>query len=158
MTEENTRELAQLKDLYHYIEFNSAHGIYRSEFFTLAAQSLKGTIGEPRSIRHAKALANVLDTMNLVVQPYEILGGTIAGIYPKIENIPSYEESKAEGRGVIEKYIEAKKASPINTRQSMFARIHYHGRIPYTDLQRMIQELETESKTSEEISHADPSP
>ena len=152
-----TRELGQLRDLYNYIEYNSSHGIYRSEFFKLAGQSLRQTLDEPRAIRHAKALANILDTMDLVVHPYEILGGSIAGIYPRVDEIPSYEESKAEGRGVVEKFLEKRKAGakPFIGRQSMFARIHYHGRIPYDDLQRMINELELEFQANTEVTHSE---
>jgi formate C-acetyltransferase len=154
---ESSRKIKQLRDLYDYIEYNTSHGIYRSEFFRLAGESLRQTIGEGRLIRRAKALANVLGKMDIVVQPYEILGGTIAGIYPKAENIPPYEESKAEGRKAIEDYLktENKNKDVVFARQTMFARIHYHGRIPYEDLQRMIRELEAEFSDKEDINHAE---
>lgn len=141
-----TREYLEkrVKELREFVEYNNHNGVYRSEFFRLTGENLRKTIGEPRQIRRAKATVNLLDNVDLLVQPYEVLGGTIAGMYPKIET-PPYEERKQEAREVIEKYIKNRTdEDKTKSRVTVYSRVHYHGNIAYDDLQRIIKELEAE--------------
>lgn len=133
----------KLQQLYDYIEERCANGVYRSSFFDLAGESLKETLGQPRQLRRAKAFENVLKKMELVVQPYELLGGTIAGIYPRVE-VPSYEELKAQGRREVIENGAKCKGDPTWQRQALYGRILYHGRVKFEDMQRIIDELTEE--------------
>lgn len=134
----------RLQKLYDYIEDRSANGVYRSAFFDLAGESLAETLNQPRQIRRAKALENVLGKMDLVVHPYELLGGSIAGIYPEVQ-APSYEESKEEGRRCVMEYLAHREAGErTKERQALYGRILYHGRIRFADMQTIIDELTEE--------------
>lgn len=134
----------KVRALREYVEYNNSHGVYKSAFFALAGESLKATTGQPRQIRRAEATVNLLDKVDLLVQPYEVLGGTIAGMYPKVE-MPPYEERKKEARAVILKYIENRvDHDKAKSRITVYSRIHYHGNIEYQQLQQVIEELSEE--------------
>jgi len=134
----------RVNELREFVEHNNNTGVYKSDFFRIAGESLRDTINEPRQIRRAKATAHLLDNVGLAVQPYEVLGGTIAGMYPKAE-MPSYEERKKEAEKVIEKYLEQRTDEDKNkSRITVYSRIHYHGNIDYRQLQQIIKELTQE--------------
>ncbi len=138
-----TREYLEkrAKELREYVEYNNQHGVYRSEFFRLAGESLRETKDEPRQIRRAKATANMLNKVDVPVQPYELIGGTIAGLYPKTE-VPAYEERLAEAENVIRKYAENRTEEDKEAaRITVYSRIHYHGNIAYQQLQKIIETL-----------------
>ena len=138
-----TREYLEkrAKELREYVEYNNQHGVYRSEFFHLAGESLRETKDEPRQIRRAKATANMLNKVDVPVQPYELIGGTIAGLYPKTE-VPPYEERLAEAENVIRKYAENRTEEDKEAaRITVYSRIHYHGNIAYQQLQKIIETL-----------------
>ena len=138
-----TREYLEkrAKELREYVEYNNQHGVYRSEFFHLAGESLRETKDEPRQIRRAKATVNMLNKVDVPVQPYELIGGTIAGLYPKTE-VPAYEERLAEAENVIRKYAENRTEEDKEAaRITVYSRIHYHGNIAYQQLQKIIETL-----------------
>ena len=131
----------RVNELRNFVENNCRGVVYRSEFFKLAGESLKETLGEPRQLRRAKATAHLLNKVDLVVQPYEVLGGTIAGLYPKAETAP-YEERKKEAEEVIRKYIANRtEEDKDQSRVTVYGRIHYHGNIEYSHMQSIIEEL-----------------
>ena len=135
---------ARVRELREYVESKSRHGVYRSKFFRLAGESLRETIGEPRQLRRAKATAHLLDHVDLLVLPHEVLGGTIEGLYPKVE-VPPYEERKAEAEKVIRKYAASRREEDRQaSRVTVYSRIHYHGNIAYTQLQKIVEELARE--------------
>lgn len=142
----------RVQELREYVESNNHNGVYRSDFFRLAGESLKETIGEPRQIRRAKATVNLLNKVNLLVQPFEVLGGTIAGMYPKAE-VSAFSERKKEAEAVIRKYA-GNRASDDKTksRVTVYSRVHYHGNIAYDELQQIIQELSEELGERYELS------
>lgn len=144
----------RVKELHDFVEKNNKNDqVYKSDFFRLAGESLRETIGEPRQIRRAKATAHLLDHVNLVVQPYEVLGGTIAGLYPKAEVAP-FEERKAEARKVIEAYLKTRTDEDrTRSRVTVYSRVHYHGNIAYDQLERIDRELEGEMGEACDISY-----
>ena len=134
----------KLQKLYDFTEYNNSHGVYRSEFFGIVGPALREHADKSIPMRRALALEKLLDESVLVVQPYEMLLGTIAGTYPKVE-MPPYEERKEEGRKVVLDYIEKKKRDGENYdksgRHTLYSRIHYHGNIEYAQMQKMIKDL-----------------
>lgn len=145
----------RLQKLYDYIEERSANGVYRSAFFDLAGESLAGTLNQPRQIRRAKALENILGKMQLVVHPYELIGGSIAGIYPEVQ-APSYAQSKEEGRRCVMEYLARReKGERTRERQALYGRILYHGRIRFVDMQSIIDELTDEMGERYDITRAE---
>ena len=135
---------SRAKELREYVEYKNHHGVYRSEFFRLAGESLRETVGEPRQLRRAKATAHLLDNVNLLVQPHEVLGGTIAGMYPLVE-MPSFEERKEEARQVILRYAAQRTEDDMSkARQAVYSRVHYHGNIEYRQNQKIIDQLTKE--------------
>ncbi len=146
---------SRLQNLYDYIEGRNRSGVYRSSFFDLAGESLQKTQGQPRKLRRARAFEHVLANMELVVQPYELLGGTIAGIYPEV-NVPSFEESKEEGRRRVLEYLAQRKGDELpQMRQALYGRILYHGRIEYDALQNIIDELTVELGAEYDVTRAE---
>lgn len=138
-----TREYLEkrAKELREFVEYNNNNGVYRSEFFRLAGESLRETKDEPRQIRRAKATANVLNKVETPIQPYELIGGTIAGLYLKTE-VPEYEERLREAEDVIRKYAQNRtEEDKEQARITVYSRIHYHGNIAYNELQKIIEEL-----------------
>ena len=138
-----TREYLEkrAKELREFVEYNNNNGVYRSEFFHLAGESLRETKDEPRQIRRAKATANVLNKVETPIQPYELIGGTIAGLYLKTE-VPEYEERLREAEDVIRKYAQNRtEEDKEQARITVYSRIHYHGNIAYHELQKIIEEL-----------------
>ena len=141
----------RIMKLRDYVEYNCEHYVYRSQFFALAAASLRETLGEPRMTRRAKAFANLMDNVDLVVHPYELLGGSIAGIYPKVD-VPPPAERRAGAREAIERYIATRRpGDEKRMRRTMFSRIHYHGSILYDDLQQLIREFAEEYRDDPRI-------
>lgn len=143
----------RVKELRKFVEdSNHSDAIRRSEFFRIAGESLKETIGEPRQVRRAKATAHLFDTVDLVVQPHEVLGGTIAGIYPQVE-VPPYEERKEEAKKRILEYLKTRtEADRTQSRITVYSRIHYHGNIDYDQLQNIIEELSAEMGEQYDVS------
>jgi len=134
----------RVHELREYVEYNNNNGVYKSDFFRLAGESLRETKDEPRQLRRAKATAHLLDNVDLLVQPYEVLGGTIAGMYPKVA-MPEYEVRKKEAEEVILHYIDGRTDEDKNkSRITVYSRIHYHGNIDYKQLQQIIKELTEE--------------
>lgn len=83
----------------------------------------------------------MLNKVDVPVQPYELIGGTIAGLYPKTE-VPAYEERLAEAENVIRKYAENRTEEDKEAaRITVYSRIHYHGNIAYQQLQKIIETL-----------------
>lgn len=145
----------KLQALYDYIEDRCANGVYRSSFFDFAGESLRETIGEPRPIRRAKAFKNVLEKMDRVVQPYELLGGTIAGIYPEVQVAP-YEVNREDGRQAVLRYLEKREQGYRTAeRQALYGRILYHGRIKFEEMQQIIDELTAEMGEKYDITRAE---
>ena len=131
-------------------------GVRKTTFYPLIAQSLKKTLGEPRQLRRAKAFAHLLDNVSLAVLPAEILGGSIIGMWPVVEEA-SYDEQISSAIEAVEKEIslesEAKKAQ-VNgirfeanvkrghSRFALMARDHYDANISYAAMQRIIREVQ----------------
>lgn len=145
--------LNRAQELRQYVEYKNNHCVYRSEFFRLAAESLRETIGEPRQVRRAKATVHIFDHVNLVVQPYEILGGSIASIYPEVE-VPSYKVRKEEARQQLLKYVRERSDSERGeARITLYSRVHYHSSILYPQLQKIIKELHEEMGEQYQLTH-----
>ena len=131
-------------------------GVRRTTFYPLIARSLAETAGEPRQIRRAKAFAYLLDNVELVALPHEILGGSIIGMWPVVPEAP-YEEQRASAFEAVKKYIEYDAAEDdaepkgisfearVKRRHSRFAlmaRDHYNANIRYEAMQRLIREVQ----------------
>jgi formate C-acetyltransferase len=129
-------------------------------FYQLAYDSLINTCKEPVQIRRAKAEAHILDNAPLPVLPYELIAGTMTGICPALDIVPSYETQKAKGIQVLDDYI-AKKAgagekdenernslktfeavlTTQKTRWALMDRVNHDTNISYRDLQKLIAEM-----------------
>lgn len=140
-------------ELRQYVEYKNNNCVYRSEFFRLAGESLRETKGESRQVRRAKATAHVFDHVKLVTQPYEVIGGTIASIYPQVETAP-YEERKEEARQTLLQYVQERSEAERNeARITLYNRVHYHSSILYQQLQRIIRELFEEMGEAYDLTH-----
>ena len=140
-------------ELRRFVEDKNNNYVYRSEFFRLAGESLRETKGESRQTRRAKATAHVFDCVNLIAQPYEVIGGTITSIYPPVETAP-YEVRKEEARQELLRYVSRRsEADRKEARITLYNRVHYHSSILYRDLQQIIKELFAEMGDAYDLSH-----
>ena len=148
---ERTRQLQQ-----HIHDLNDS-GVRRSTLFGFLAESLKETAGEPRPIRRAKAFAHLLDNVDQVVLPYELLAGSILGMWPVAEGLPPYEERRKEAIQAIEQYLERKRNQGQATwgRRwgSMMLRDHYDANIEFSDLQNLIREMSERYADAPDLDH-----
>ena len=145
--------IGQLRE--HIQELNDA-GVRRTLFPRLVAESLKKTEGEPIAIRRARAFANVLDRAPHVALPHELLAGSILGIWPLAEGLPSYEQRRDEAIKSLEDYREWKrKASDVELDRSMrwalMARDHYNASVTFAGLQRLIAEMQEHFAEAEDL-------
>ena len=140
----------------HIHQLNRA-GVRRTTYFPLVADSLRATQGEPAPIRRAKAFANLLDRVELVVLPHELITGSVLGMWPLATDLPPYEQRLAEARRVVAHYLGRKRRGelrPGQTQQSRWAlmeRDHYDANVTYDDLKRLIRTLEEEYAGTEDV-------
>ena len=115
-------------------------GVRRTTFYPLVSESLEQTRDRPRQIRRALAFAHLLDTVDQVVLPHELLAGSITGMWPLAEPQPTLEQHLSEGRRVLREYRERRRldspATPVG-RSALMARDHYDSRIRFSDLQQV---------------------
>jgi len=134
--------IAKLRD--HIGQLNDA-GVRRTTFYGLVADSLRLTVGEPRPIRRAKAFAHLLDRVDQVVLPHELLAGSILGMWPVAEGLPPYEARRREAIEVLDRFLRDKRETGRQTGGrrwgSMMLRDHYDANVSFADLQRLIAEM-----------------
>ena len=142
-------------------------GVRKTTFYPLIAESLVETLDLPRQIRRAKAFAYLLDNVIQTVLPYELLGGSIIGMWPLVEDVP-YEDNLKAAYEAVENEINPKKQEPekelveglsfearVNrrflSRFALMARDHYNANIRYSDMQNIIKELKIHYKGNDKI-------
>jgi formate C-acetyltransferase len=140
-------------------------GVRKTTFYPLIAQSLKATIGEPRQIRRAKAFEHLMDNVGLAVLPFEVLGGSIIGMWPLTEEAP-LDGQRGFAFAAVEKYINQNEADDgaepkgisfearVKRRLSRFAlmaRDHYNANIRYETMQQLIREVQKAYEGSDKI-------
>lgn len=122
-------------------------GVRRTAFYPLISESLERTRDTPRPLRRAMAFAHLLDRVEQVVLPHELLAGSITGMWPLAEEHDTPEQRVREGRRAIEEYLENRRRRPPDRtveRWALMARDHYEARIRFSDLQQVARELAQE--------------
>jgi len=151
-------------------------GVRKTTFYPLIYESLKETEGKPLQVRRALALEHLLDNVKLEVFPYELLGGSILGMWPVDPEQPVYEDVIRRAEGFIEKKINpsqnrddfippgggslrqdkgerAKGMAPLmKARFALMARDHYDANVDYLTLQKVIKTMQEKYKGSNRIS------
>jgi len=142
-------------------------GVRKTTFYPLIAESLAATLDKPRQIRRAEAFAYLLDNVVQTVLPYELLGGSILGMWPLVEDVP-YEDHLKSAYDAVENEINPVKREPekeqveglsfearVNrrflSRFALMARDHYNANIRYSDMQNIIKELKAHYEGNEKI-------
>ena len=142
-------------------------GLRQTLLYQNLSESLRETLGESRTIRHAKAFAYHLDHVGQPVLPADQLAGSITGMWLVDEarnNLP-YAAFRAEAVQALEAFLESirnSKPAPYRIRgtafedngtryhvsrkdiprsASLMARDHYNANIQYPVLQRLIQDM-----------------
>jgi pyruvate-formate lyase len=150
-------------------------GVRKTTFYPLVAESLAMTEDEPAQIRRAKALVYLLDNVKLEVFPYELIGGSILGMWPVDPVQPTYEEVLERAETIIQNHINppddgtdfippgggffrrrtrerAKGTAPMmRARFALMARDHYDANVPYMMMQKAIKEMQERYADSDEI-------
>jgi formate C-acetyltransferase len=151
-------------NLKKFIEDLMDAGVRKTTFYPLIAESLAKTLGEPQQIRRAKAFARLLDNVEPEVLPYELLGGSILGMWPLDPDVPGYDEQYQQAKNAIEDFISGKQKKSSNGisfeaqagksrpgRFALMARDHYNANIDYSRLQSVTAQLKKEYENSEKI-------
>jgi formate C-acetyltransferase len=156
--------IAQLKK---NIEALMDEGVRKTTFYPLIAESLAKTKGQPQQIRRALAFEHLLDNVKLEVLPYELLGGSILGMWPVDTEVPHYEDQYALAEKAIEDVLSSQgtvesetdsiryEARAVKTRLgrlALMARDHYDANIDYTRLQAITKDLKKKYEGSGKIS------
>lgn len=138
-------------------------GVRKTTFYPLLGESLAQTPGEPRAVRRAKAFVYLMDHVNQVVLPHELVAGSILGMWPLDEKPLSYEELLASADEAVQKYIDVKTGkdtteetriavgfkkgtSAGQARWALMARDHYDTNATFADMQSIIHTLEDKYK------------
>lgn len=137
---------SRIDNLKLYIKQLNDAGVRKTYFYELVGKSLKNTLGEPSPIRRAKAFSYLIDNVELVVNPYELVAGSILGLCPIAKQLPNYETREKEAVAVLEEYCKQKEASgrefDKTTRFALISRDHYEANISYDELQRLISKMQ----------------
>lgn len=143
-------------------------GVRRTTYYIIIAESIRQSAGEPVQIRRAKGIAYLLDNVEEAVLPYELIAGSITGMWPLEEKQPVYEEQKKQAISLLEKYISEKSNNRGNKvkkvlktfdadfnskehRWAMMLRDHSDANIDYHRLQELISEMREYYSGSEKI-------
>ena len=146
-------------------------GVRKTTFYTMAAQSLKSTQGQPRQLRRAKAFAHILENVALEVHPYELIGGSITGMWPLDPDVPDFDTQYAMAVDAVEDYIahrddpidaqeislrfEVQAARAADGRFALMARDHFNGNIDFQRLQKVNALLKEKYAGSRKITPAE---
>jgi formate C-acetyltransferase len=108
-----------------------------------------------------------LDNVKQEVLPYELLGGSILGMWPVDPHVPDYEDQYALAEQAIEDSVSSRSRSESETdsiryeasavkarlgRLALMARDHYDANIDYTRLQAITQDLKKKYEGSDKVS------
>ncbi|MEA4970547.1 MAG: pyruvate formate lyase family protein [Candidatus Pelethousia sp.] len=147
-------------------------GVRKTIFYTTVAASLRDTQGEPRQIRRAKAFVYLLERVPQQVHPYELLGGSITGMWPVDNAVPDFDTQYQAAVGAVENFI-AHKNDPADSSQislrfevqvaraagggrfALMARDHYNGNIDFGRLQQINARLKEAYADSSEVQPSD---
>lgn len=132
-------------------------GVRKTTFYTLAAQSLQQTQGQPLQLRRAEAFRYLLEQVALDVHPYELIGGSITGMWPVDPDVPDYETQYAQSVQAVNDFIahkddpepeeeislrfEVQAARAAGGRFALMARDHFNGNIDFSRLQKINEQL-----------------
>lgn len=146
-------------------------GVRKTTFYTMAAQSLKSTQGQPRQLRRARAFAHILENVALEVHPYELIGGSITGMWPLDPDVPDFDTQYAMAVDAVEDYIahrddpidaqeislrfEVQAARAADGRFALMARDHFNGNIDFQRLQKVNALLKEKYAGSRKITPAE---
>jgi len=147
-------------------------GVRKTTFYPLIAESLAQTEGLPTQIRRAKAMEYLLDNVKLEVFPYELLGGSILGMWPVDPVQPKYEDLIVQAEKFVEEYINPSQekepvyfygrarrnerpasgtAPMMKSRFALMARDHYDANVDYLTLQKLIREMQAKYADDDRI-------
>lgn len=146
-----------------YIQDLNDQGVRRTKLYGFISDSLRQTEGEPTQIRRAKAFAHLLDTMDQLVLPHELIAGTMLGLVPLYEHPLTKEQQVAKAIETIDAYLARKQENPEankalefedghavsfeedftskKSRWSLMSRVHKDALVSYNDLQDLMKEM-----------------
>mgnify|MGYP005842614571 CR=1 FL=1 len=151
----------RIKNMAQNIQALNDEGIRRNKYYGLIAHSLRSTVDQPVQIRRAKAFEYLLDNAEQVVLPYELLAGSILGVFPVEKQQAGYEELYSKAVKLLESYL-AEKNSPVKkedghrpaiktfeaefgtkkSRWALMSRVHHDASITYQQLQSLIDDMQ----------------
>ena len=143
----------------HTDTLNNA-GLYRTSIYEILGKHLPDTEGQPVQLRRAKAIAYLLDHVEINVFPDEPIVGSMIGLWSLDTELPSYEEQRETAIAAIECFLERKKQGSVikkrenkhkpmedavtegQARWALMSRVHHDASLNYADYQRMLADME----------------
>lgn len=138
-------------------------GVRSTYIYQYIADSLKLTEGEPTQIRRAKGFAYILEKVEQVVLPHELITGSMLGMCPVYGKKMTKEEQHDFAVQTIEEYLKKKKENQNfseaiqfkeghvksfeddftskKSRWSLMSRVHHDASIEFGDLQKQISSM-----------------
>jgi formate C-acetyltransferase len=148
-------------------------GVRKTVFYHLIGESLRANAGKPMEIRRALAFEHLLDNVRLDVHPYELIGGSLSGMWPVDPGAPGYEEQYAGAEALIEAKLgessggdsrkfnmagmipSSIKMGDPPKRFALMGRDHYDANIDFRRMQDIIKRLEHKYGGNEKLQPGD---
>lgn len=150
----------------------NAAGVRKTHYYHLIAEAVRENQSEPVQLIRAKAIANILNKVPIVIENPELLVGSMTGLCPVADELLTKEEQLAQADRIIQEYLTKKeKDASINaakqfadgdvrtfeddftnkkSRWALMSRVHHDSSITYEELQQLISLMEGKYITSEE--------
>ncbi|MCL2707671.1 MAG: pyruvate formate lyase [Defluviitaleaceae bacterium] len=135
--------------------------LYRTNAYSIVAENLRETEGEPLQLRRAKAIARLFDRVKINVFPNEPIIGSMIGLWEEAQGLPSYDEQKNAAIEAVDSFLKNRSArrpeqkaagarqrpmeeevSEGMSRWALISRVHHDASLNYSDYQRLLSEME----------------
>ena len=131
-----------------YINELKNQGVRRTFFYEQIAESLRETKDKPRQTRRALAFAHMIDSVEQIVNPGEILVGSLMGNWPIDRTLPSYEERVDQAVERLEAFKLKKQSGRVtrNSRYAFIASDFFNSNIDHREYQKILGEMKVKYK------------
>ncbi|MCL2664502.1 MAG: pyruvate formate lyase [Defluviitaleaceae bacterium] len=119
--------------------------LYRTNAYRLIAESLRETEGQSVQSRRARAVAHILDSVQINLFGCEPFIGSQLGMWEPAENLPSYEAQRAAAIEAVKKFLADNGDADVpddRERWALMSRVHHDASLNYADYQRLLDETE----------------
>ena len=147
-------------DLKNHIDALNDVGVRSTFFYQMAYDSLILTKGKSVQYRRAMAQAHLLKNSPIAIHPFELICGSLSEFCPPLKNVPSYNEQYTKAKEILDNYSLNKNEyidhnstktgvktfeedfTTKKSRWALMSRVHHDANISYSDLQKLILQMQ----------------